>query len=481
MVIAEVSGPSKVNQSEADARVQEAVKATKALLEEKANSGNLLHIADVLGHFSRERITDRVSVDFTDEGNICTLGWKGQFLTYKVFTEPRTGKRFIFDAFLPDMLSADTEEVNPRHLIPDRLLKQVMAFAGGETRFQNSIGRMVPHGSKYVLALFDGSHGAAADLFAGNDKLFCKIYLPGQLTTPEALHWNNHAHSELRQQEFRGQVLSVRRSTALDGRWRAFMDDPRFPVKSERFFINQYVNPLERKGMKAALFEQVVNGALIATIVEEDGSGREVSRDSCRMKRFVDLREQSRRAARGQVSYSLLQTTLFDEFVSRDLTGYDYATSKADSDPRARETKSLLRLLNLLAAQSMEGRLDAQGDSPKETLVRTSAEAMWKKGAARYWVVELKKAIVLMTGIVGDDMDRIFQLNLSDEVWRNISEAIQRIKNYEAWADADTRELLNANTLDTTKDAIAGWAQRNEAEVLDAYFLAGKPRPSMMG
>ncbi len=480
MVIAEVPGPSNANQSEADARVQEAVKATKDLLEEKAKSGNLLHIADVLEHFSRERITDRVPIDFTDEGNVCTIGWKGQLFTCKVFTEPRTGKRFIFDAFLPDVLSAD-RDVNPRNLVPARLLSQVVAFAGGETRFQNSIGRMVPHGSKYVLVLFDGSHGAAADLFAGNDKLFCKIYLPGQLTTPEAFNWNIHAHSELRQQEFRGQVLSVRRSKAHDERWKAFVDEPRFPVKSERFFINQYVNPLERKNMKAALFEQVVDGALNAVIVEEDGSGREVSRDSCRMKKFVDTREQSRRAAKGQVSYSLLQTTLFGEFVSRELTGHDYATSKADSDPRARETKNLLRLLNLLADMSMEGRLDAQGDSPKELLVRTAAEAMWKKGAVRYWVVELKKAIALMTGIVGDDMDRIFQLNLSDEVWRNISEAIRRLKNYNAWADADTRELLNANTLDTTKDAIAGWAQRNGAEVLDAYYLAGKPRPSMMG
>ncbi|MBI4197753.1 MAG: hypothetical protein HY533_01420 [Chloroflexi bacterium] len=198
------------------------------------------------------------------------------------------------------------------------------------------------------------------------------------------------------------------------------------------------------------------------------------------MKSYIDLSPQSRRAAKGQVSYSLLQTTLFDEFVSGELTGHDYATSKADSDPRARETKNLLRLLNLLAEQSMEGRLDAQGDSPKETLVRISAEAMWKKGAVRYWVVELKQAIALMTGVVGDDMDRIFQLNLSDEVWRNISEAIQRIKNYKAWADPSVRELLNANTLDTTKDAIAGWAAANQSEVLDAYYLAGKERPNMM-
>ncbi|MSQ22502.1 MAG: hypothetical protein EXR53_04240 [Dehalococcoidia bacterium] len=259
------------------------------------------------------------------------------------------------------------------------------------------------------------------------------------------------------------------------------MDDPRFPVKSERFFINQYVNALERKGMKAALFEQVVVGSLNAVTVEENSSGREVSGYACRMNPYVDLRTQSRRAVKGQISYSLLQTTLFDEFVSGDLTGHDYATAKADSDPRARETKNLLRLLNLLAAQSMEGRLDAQGDAPKETLVRTSTEAMWKKGAVRYWVVELKKAISLITGIVGDDMNRIFQFNLSDEVWRNISEAIQRIKNYGAWADADTRELLNANTLDITADAIARWAKRNGAEVLDAYFLAGKPRPGMMG
>ena len=435
----------------------------------------------VLNQFSRGRQSDLVSVQFSEAGSEGVLDFLGTSRKAQLFTEPRTGKRYMHIHLPPDVICADTS-VNPRGLVKSRLLALTEAFVNRETRFATTNARLVPgeDGSYNVMA-FDGSHGAAADLFAGSPTISVKLYLPHQLSDDEVLHWNNHAHMELRQQEFRGQVLLRKRNEAFQKRMKDFMRDKRFSVKSESEFL-RFVSPLEKNGMGAALVEDVIDHVLYGEIEREGPEGPTVD-NACNLAKFINLSDQARRGGK-LLSYQLVRSTLFSDFISYEPCHFDKAKGREEDDPREREKLNMTRLGNLLAKYSLQGKwneheaVDVSGKKVKVSTVEALAtERLWKKGAVRYWSGELKNAVALILGVAGSDVNRIFQLQISSDRWQQIENAVKRLASYPAWSDTTIEPILNTNVLDQVRQGLGDWAVNNNAAMLDAYYLAEKKRP----
>lgn len=435
----------------------------------------------VLNQFSRARAADLVTVQFTETGAEGVLEFLGTSRKAQIFTEPRTGKRYMYMQLPPDVLCADTS-VNPRGLVKTRLLALTEAFVSKETRFATTNARLVPaeDGLCNVMA-FDGSHGAAADLFAGSPTVSVKLYLPHQLSDDEVLHWNNHAHMELRQQEFRGQVLLRKRNDAFQKRMRDFMKDKRFPVKSESEFL-RFVSPLEKNGMAAALVEDVIDHVLYGEIEREGPEGPTVDK-TCNLAKFMNLSDQARRGGK-LLSYALVRSTLFSDFISYDPCHFDKAKGREEDDPREREKLNMTRLGNLLAKYTLQGRwnehdtVDVSGKKVKApTAEALATERLWKKGAVRYWSSQLKNAVALILGVAGSDVGRIFQLQIASDRWQQIETAVKRLACYPAWSDQAIEPILNTNVLDQVRQGLYDWAVNNSATMLDAYYLGEKTRP----
>ncbi|SRR6266478_1441002 len=435
----------------------------------------------VLNQFSRNRQADLVPVQFTEGGSEGTLEFFGTFRKGQIFTEPRTGKRYMHIHLPPEVICADTN-VNPRGLVKSRLLALTEAFVNKETRFATTNSRLVPaeDGAFNVMA-FDGSHGAAADLFAGSPAISVKLYLPHQLSDDEVLHWNNHAHMELRQQEFRGQVLLRKRNEAFQKRMRDFMKDKRFSLKSESEFL-RFVSPLERNGMGAALVEDVIDHVLYGEIEREGPEGPTVD-NACNLAKFINLADQARRGGK-LLSYQLVRSTLFNDFISYEPCHFDKAKGREEDDPREREKLNMTRLGNLLAKYTLQGKwnehetVEVSGKKVKvSTTEALTTERLWKKGAVRYWSSELKNSIALILGVAGSDVNRIFQLQISSDRWQQIEGAVKRLANYPAWSDTMIEPILNTNVLDQVRQGLSDWAANNNGTMLDAYYLAEKNRP----
>src|SRR5260370_29859376 len=342
----------------------------------------------VLNHFSRGRQSDLVPTQFSEAASEAILEFLGTTRKGQIFTEPRTGKRYTYIQLPPDVISADTN-VNPRGLVKSRLLALTEAFLNKETRFATTNARLfTAEDSSYHIMAFDGSHGAAADLFAGSPLIAVKLYLPHQLSDDEVLHWNNHAHMELRQQEFRGQVLLRKRNEAFQKRMKDFIKDKRFSVKSESEFL-RFVSPLERNGMAAALVEDVIDHVLYGEIEREGPEGPTID-NACNLAKFINLSDQARRGGK-LLSYALVRSTLFSNFISYEPCHFDKAKGREEDDPREREKLNLTHLGNLIAKYSLQGRwnehetVDVSGKKVKvPTMEALAAERLWKKEAARY-------------------------------------------------------------------------------------------------
>jgi hypothetical protein len=434
----------------------------------------------VLNQFSRNRQTDRVPVTFSEEGADGVLEFLGTSKRVPIFTEPRTGKRYLHVQLPPDVISADTK-VNPRGLVKTRVINLTDAFVNQETRFASTNARLVLENGSYCVMAFDGSHGAAADLFAGSPVISVKLYLPHQLTDDEVLHWNNHAHMELRQQEFRGQVLLKKRNEAFQKRMQDFMKDKECAVKSESEFL-RFVSPLEKNGMAAALVEDVIDHVLYGEIEREGPEGPTIDK-ACNLAKFINLSDQARRGG-NLLSYPLVRSTLFNDFISSDACHFDKAKGREEDDPREREKLNLTRLGNLVAKYTLSGKwnehdtVEVAGKKVKAaTDAAMAAERLWKKGAVRYWSGELKSAIALLLGIAASDVKRIFQLQIATDKWQQIENAVRRLANYPAWSDETIEPILNTNVLDQVRQGLADWARNKNVTMLDGYYLAEKTRP----
>ena len=212
-----------------------------------------LHIRDYLTAHSADGVGEVVEVQATsngDKGEVVFEGPHEMLVRMPVHVDPRTGKRFAYGYLPVGFLTADPV-VSPRGLSQSRVARLAQAFATGEPRLQHCVCRMEQGpGDGYVIYLFDGCHAAAAELLTGQTSLLCKVFLAGEMSAMEALHYNNHAHSELRQQEFRGRVLTKTRAPAFQNRWAEFLKDARFPFKSEQVFVEEFVSPLEGTSMR---------------------------------------------------------------------------------------------------------------------------------------------------------------------------------------------------------------------------------------
>ncbi len=457
------------------------------------NNGEL-HLRDILKEVRRGGAVPFCGASV--EANELVLAWNGQKIKGAVQTEERTGKLFAIAQLPATLLSVD-ESVNPRHLQRGRLEKLTEAFIDLQTRFQLTQCRLLRRSdSVFEVAVFDGSHGTAAEVLAGATGITCKIYLADQLSDEEAFRWNTEAHSALRQQEFRSRVLMSRRAKMFESQFSKFLQDPTtntFP-RSERGFISS-LPTYERALEFDSIFDYVYYAVLEDTheIEYEDattGELKTMEEPSCKLQRYIRKDEQQKRGGK-MLGYDLLKSTILKEFVQQDPSDKVVTKLPKEEWPREQERRNLVRLCNILADETLEhwgethevnadentsGK--AKGRKTKQlTPAAAVSENLWKKGAVRIWSRRLRDAIGLELGLASSDLQTIFQRTVTQEVWDKIREAVKKIYGYQAWTSEKVIPLLGGNVIGEIEKALDEWADYNKHPHLDAYYLLGRERP----
>ncbi|MEK6281231.1 MAG: hypothetical protein AABN95_12830 [Acidobacteriota bacterium] len=457
------------------------------------NNGEL-HLRDIL-----KEVRHGGAVNFCNasQGSAeVALAWPERTINGPIQKEERTGKLFAIAQLPATLLSVD-ESVNPRHLQRGRLEKLSEAFLDRQTRFQLTQCRLLRRGEGvYEVAVFDGSHGTAAEVLAGATSITCKIYLADQLSDEEAFRWNTEAHSALRQQEFRSRVLMSRRAKMFESQFAKFLQNPltnTFP-RSERGFISS-LPTYERALEFDSIFDYVYYAVLEDTheIEYEDattGELKTMEEPSCKLQKYIRKDEQQKRGGK-MLGYDLLKSTILKEFVQQDPSDKVVTKLAKEEWPREQERRNLVRLCNILADETLEHwgetqEVTADGSAVNKPRSRKTkqltpeaavSENLWKKGAVRIWSRRLRDAIGLELGLANADLQTIFQRPISQEIWDKIRAAVKSIYNYQAWISDKVVPLLGGNVIGEIEKALDDWADYNKQPHLDAYYLLGRVRP----
>ncbi len=363
-----------------------------------------------------------------------------------------------------------------------------------QTRFQVTQCRLIPRtDNTYEIAVFDGSHGTAGEVLAGAKSITCKVFLANELSDEEAFRWNTEAHSALRQQEFRSRVLMSRRAQIFEAQFNKFLQDPSTYPRSERGFISS-LPAYERSLQLDSIFDYVYYGVLedMHEIEYEDATTGELKtrvEPSCKLQKFVRKDEQQKRGGR-LLGYDLLKSTILKEFVLQGPSDKVVTRLPKEDWPREQERKNLVRLCNLLAEETLEGKWNEthevtvdpggkqKGRKAKEpTQEALISENLWKKGSVRIWSRRLRDAIGLLLGLASSDLETILQRTINAETWQQIRDAIGKTYSYGAWTSDKLVPLLGGNVIGEIERALDEWADYNGQPHLDAYYLAGRARP----
>lgn len=448
-------------------------------------NGGQLHLRDVLREARAGQDPPRIS--YKEKDGAVLLKADDFQLQARILTEKRTGKRFIVDHIPVRCLTTD-DRINPRHLQRPRLEKLVEAFRCGQTRFEVTKNRLLPgEDGSVVLAVFDGSHGTAAEILADSDEVLCKVYLEAELSAKDAFDWNVEAHSTLRQQEFRSRVLMSRRSQIFEAEFEDFLTNMQLKdvPKSETGFLASQA-PYRRPLLLESTRDYVYAAALEDTEEIELPDATTIARPRCKIQNFVRKDEQQKRGGK-MLGYDLLKATVLRDFVQQDASTKVIERVPVEKRPREQERLNLVKLCNILAEETLEGRWgqktepEAEEGARRRQQILTSdakrAENMWKKGAVRVWCKRLRDALGLILGLASSDQGTIFQRDISGAVWDQVRAAVRKIYAYDAWMSEKVEPLLGGNVIGEIEKSLDEWADYNGVPHLDAYSLAGKDRP----
>lgn len=326
---------------------------------------------------------------------------------YPLDTCPTTGWRYFY-ATVPVKHLRNDKELQPRALREGSMWGLYRHFQSN-TQLAPSICRIDEKGD---LLLFDGQHKAAAQIWAGHPLIECKVYVcPDDRRLKET---NLEAHGNLRQMPFYSHEL-MRKYAAIFGEdWQEYMETE--GEKSEQGFFSFLVHA------KAKTRAQARNGFALAMYNEI------VDDPTNKLSAYLSEKP---RGPKQPLAFARLRKTFFQQMLLPPPVEDEF---ESDGDLRKEEKKNLVKLMNIVAEEGLEGRWDPD----RADAAHRKAERIFSAGAVRAWVVLLRDTInAHLRHYTDDQRRRFFYRRIADEDFEYFRLFVHKIFSHKIWDDPD--------------------------------------------
>lgn len=360
-----------------------------------------------------ELTESNVKLYFSDKG----------WATFPFYACPVTNTKYFY-ATVPIEHLVNDKELQPRFLIPSKLWALYSHFRR-YTQLAPSICRLKDN----KVMLFDGQHKAAAQIWSGRKEVECKIYVnPNEVAIKEA---NIAAHTTLRQMALYTSIAIIRLSDLYSDYWQEFEKLP--GKKSEEYFVSF----LETKGKKRREAIEMYKAAIYDSIFQTSDN------------RFTKYLSKETRTYDMPMSVFTLQRSIFANFVVSPPLEEDLEIVDVWRD---NERKNMVRLLNILAEETLDGRWNPISNDAHHR----KAERMYRAGCVRAWSKMLKDLIAATLGVWDvDRREKMFLSNIPDDKFEVVRSRMRKLFSHKIWEDSrpEIDAQLKANDISAIKQA----------------------------
>jgi len=402
----------------------------------KEKYGGAVTTAQFLEEFkgSKEEVFAKI------EKNEIKIRFGNEDRMFSILTDPSNDSYKSFFGLLPIEILYHDSELNPRKIIDiDKLIDEFfmknpqLHVALCRIHFEES-------GGKSKVLLFDGQHKTAAQVVLDRKQIFCRVFI-----NPDKDHLkevNRRAHKELRQIEFFRSVLDTLGQDIFSVKFKEYLESPETKPKSEKGFID-WIEAEKRPYMEKNLYHYLKTRI------------RDYKEPINKFFTFVEMEKSRSRIL--PISYDSVEKTFFRWFIDATPCEMETLESEDNSYKRDIEAKNLVKLMNLFAEKTLEGKFDRNiGAFKIEEQIRKGknipddhlrAFRLYRPAAFVVWCELLKEAIatyLIMNSKITNDMKterkkgkgtRIFWTELDDKDWNAISKMIDKMIKHKIWID----------------------------------------------
>ncbi len=420
------------------------------------------HINSVGGTFTlhealNELVPNRQEVGVKCQGDRVVLSWVGErgtpvSETYDVLEEPGYPPVRSFVARLPFICLHHDREMNPRSIVD--LEPMIEEFYSGNPQLQPSLATLnvaQSEGKGHVL-VFDGQHKAAAQLYAGKDRLMVRVFL--NYDRRKLKETNYRAHTKLAQVHF-PQLINDRVGADLfREEFERFLRRVDPAKSSEKSFFKEL--PHQQRSEFRQYFQNFLRYEVL--------TGKAGNAD-CQILSFTET--VTARSIRYPLSYDAVQRTFLQHFLYLKPATEPIQETEVF---RLLERENLIRLMNLFVEEVLaNGRFDVRlGTVRIEERLASSPETVpdshlrayriCRRAAMVIWIKELVQAIALLLGtrsryVRGSwGKDRPFWVKTLNEDWECIRKMIRAVRDHKIWAERMNPEVVPALASTRQKD-----------------------------
>ncbi|GFP18747.1 hypothetical protein HKBW3S03_00252 [Candidatus Hakubella thermalkaliphila] len=339
--------------------------------------------------------------------NYVKVYWhNGQAELFPLYRCPVTHFTYFYALVSIKHLKND-RELQPRPLEPVRMWELYRHFLR-YTQLAPAICRLADS----QILLFDGQHKTAAQVWAGQQQVECKIYLEAD---PRAIKETVlTAHDKLRQMPFYTSTLIARYSDLFREDWEQYLERP--GQKSEAGFVEFLVRI---KDLTKAEAVKRLRSAIQNDILEYPEN---------RLREYIAEKNKTRK---NPLTVSAVQRTFFAEFVASPPID---AELESPEDFRQREKENLIRLLNLIVDISLVNRWNPEARNE----AHRTAERIYAAGSLRAWAPMLRVVIAQALNLIDDEeRRRVFFREVDEEAFGIIERYLKKLFSHKLWFDSD--------------------------------------------
>jgi hypothetical protein len=383
----------------------------KLELEKFFEDGEPKYLDDLI-RCKRGRCGEKIKYEIADD--LIIMYFHESSHSYPFHICPATGWKYFY-ATLPVESIENDVDLQPRALREGSMWSLYRHFQTN-TQLSPSICRIDANGA---LLLFDGQHKAAAQIWANRPMVECKVYL---IPDPRILKETNlEAHGPLRQMSFYSHELMKKYADVFGEDWSEYMNAE--GEKSELGFLNFLVDAKKKTKAQArneislAMYNEIIDNQTnkLSGYLSEKHRGRKQPLTFARLKKTF-------------FQHMLLSPPVRDEF-------------ETDTDFRKEERRNLIKLVNIIAEEGLEGRWNPE----RADATHRKAERIFSAGAVRAWVILLRDAInTHLRHYTDEERERFFYRRVVEDEFHYFRQFVKKIFTHKIWDDPDPSGEITA-------------------------------------
>lgn len=344
-----------------------------------------------------------------------------------IFKDRLSGEDFCFIEVPIEYLFHD-ELINPRG-INSSISKLIKEFDKGNPQLHLSLARI--DGDK--LKIFDGQHKAVAQIFLGSKRFVVRVFISPNID--RLVETNKNAGSSLSQVAFDKAVMRQLSNTQYAERIKKYQTQHGLEDENFNFSEQQLVDFFKGDG---ANVKKYVSDAIKDTITHAPEN---------KLRAYIDFEG---RAKNLPISYSAFDKTILASFLSSKILSKPINYLKdVGENPRSIEFEQVVKILNIMAesvyinkfiievgTNKIESKIVAKKDNDI-TDDHLIAYRMSKEEILVSWLPYLIRAIINYFDNTGKiySKDEIFQTKFDDQLWKNITNFINNLRQLPLWRD----------------------------------------------